>query len=195
MILPIILIAQAYASLHSLNGVLEAAARAADPRSNLADVQKLLRSSNDYLLFSQLSAERANEAVLINKQVMKSVVMQIGFAVCSVGLMFIVLGITDGGATTRVSWMTLKVDFKTASTGVLVFVIGAAMATAGGVLRNDYNTVPIPPFAPDGSVNSAAMTNYAYSLDAYRQCMKLPAADREGCFARSFAKINKEVLQ
>lgn len=194
LIAPTVLIVQAYQSVHSLEAFLQAGIAASDPGRNLAHAQPLLRSPNDYLLYSQLSSERVNQAVLINKQVMKSVVMQIGFAVASLGLMFVMLGITDGGAVTRLSWLSVKVDFKTASTGVLVFVIGAAMATTGGVLRNDYATVPVPPFTANGEADGGVTANYAYSLDAYRQCMKLPASERDGCFSRSFASINKEAL-
>lgn len=103
-------------------------------------------TANDYALLALADSERANLAVTINKQVMKIVVIYMGFAVMSFGIMFIVLGFTDGpvrldGAG---AGMTLNVQFS--SVGAAVFVLGAAMSAGGGLLRNEYRTVGLPQF-------------------------------------------------
>ena len=147
LIVPFALLFLAATNLSSLSGRITDTFGRESPRETLASLRPILATGNDYMLFALMSSERANEAVVINKQVMKVVVMQVGFAVASVGLMFIALGINDGGAEGNVGGGQLSFNFKTGSTGALIFVVGAAMSAAGGLLRNEYNTVPIPGFA------------------------------------------------
>lgn len=59
-------------------------------------------------------------------------------------MMFIILGINDGRVEGVTDINGLKFDFKTGPSGVAIFIVGAIMATDGEVLKNDYNTVPIP---------------------------------------------------
>jgi hypothetical protein len=102
----------------------------------------------DYALGSVVFVETSNRQVMLNKQRMKIAVMHIGFAVISVGLMLMILGIDVGGidASGASQGGGISVAVKIASTGVLVFVIGASMATIGGILGNDYKSVGIPSF-------------------------------------------------
>lgn len=150
-----------------------------------AKARPLLRSANDFSLYSVMAAEHTNRAVVTNKQVMKVAVMQIGFAVVSLGLMFVILGINDGGGSAVVGGSGLTFDFRTGSTGALVFVIGAAMATAGGVLKNDYQTVPVPTFA--GTTGGDAL--YAQAQSAYAECSKLGDTVAQECFFKVFSQI------
>ena len=116
--------------------------------------------------------------------------MQIGFAVISVGMMLIVLGINDGGAAAGAHVASIQFDFKTGSTGVVVFVVGALMATAGGVLKNDYSTVPIPSFFYD-----SAPPEYVKSINAYKECKKLGDNKFQPCFIGVFEKVNEGALK
>lgn len=110
------------------------------------------RSGNDYALIALADSERANLAVMINKQVMKLVVVYMGFAVMSFAMMFIVLGFTDApvSASGTVSGVGFSMQFG--SIGAAVFVLGAAMAAGGGLLRNDYRTVGLPAFQGSSAI-------------------------------------------
>lgn len=56
-----------------------------------------LVSANDYVLYSLMFVEQSNQRTMLNKQSMKLTIIHIGLAVISVGMMFIILGINDGG--------------------------------------------------------------------------------------------------
>jgi len=185
-LVPVFVLVQAYLGLSKLSDVVSGDVKAARPAQVLADVQPHLRTGNDYALFSVIAAEHTNEVVVTNKQVMKTVTMQLGFAVVSLGLMLTILGINDGGANGSGDFQGLKFDFKTGSTGVVVFVVGAAMAAAGGLLKNEYNTVPIPEFV----YGQAAPSNAADARAAfqYRQCKAQAGKDYRECFVNSFEK-------
>jgi hypothetical protein len=108
-------------------------------------------SANDYALIALADSERANLAVMINKQSMKLVVIYMGFAVMSFAMMFILLGFTDGPVDVKGEGPSIKVDLRFGSIGAAVFVIGAAMAAAGGLLKNEYKTVGLPDFSGKSS--------------------------------------------
>lgn len=148
-IIPIALLTQAYLGLSSLVSTVSYEQKHHNVNELFLQVKKSINNVNDYAFISLLYSENANLKTMTNKQVMKISIMQIGFSVLSVGMMFIVLGIRDGGAEGGLDAGALKFDFKTGSTGVLVFVMGSLMATAGGVLKNDYETVPLPGYAYD----------------------------------------------
>jgi len=179
-VVPVILLAQGYLGLRTLSGMLDLELRQTPPAQAFSQVQPFLHLSDDYAVFSLMSEERVNQSVVVNKQLMKVVVVQIGFSVISLGLMLIVLGINDGGGEGSGEFNIVKFDFKTGSTGVLVFVIGATMATVGGTLKNDYATVPIPDYgAVSQSDNSAA-------LKYYRDCKSLDPNNYKKCFVNTF---------
>lgn len=114
--------------------------------------------------------------------------MNAGFAVVSVGLMLIVLGVDVGGFEGRAEALDLKFDFKTGSTGVAVFVIGALMISWGGALKNKYEGSTIPKFADTDN------QLHWYSLKAFESCRKKKPEAPEKCFYRLYGKINKGVL-
>jgi hypothetical protein len=187
-VVPLALLFLAYSGLSKLSASVQEDLTGTSPAALLKSVQPSLHNQDDYALFTVLAAERANERVVINKQIMKVSVMQIGFAVVSIGMMFIVLGINDGGGVGSGDFHGLKFDFRTGSTGVLIFVVGAAMATAGGVLKNDYTTVSVPGYAPI-SAGPAAPQGQDPNVQAIYQGCKANMGARYGdCFVRSYEK-------
>ena len=91
-------------------------------------------------------------------------------------------------ASAKIEASGVKVDFKTASTGVLVFVVGATMATLGGILRNEYQTVGIPGYG-------AGDPKAAESLARFKSCREQHADELADCFAQGYYKINEEALK
>lgn len=189
-ILPVAILAHAYFGLMSLRDAVTGDLRTSGAAQTLKAIQPSLRNGNDYGLASLLAAEHTNQAVVINKQVMKVAIMQVGFAVISLGLMLIVLGITDGGGHGKLGLGELSFDFKTGSTGVLVFVIGAAMATAGGVLKNDYKTVPIPTYVYERTIKDDGRVE-----TFWRECRVQAGADYAACFANTYEHYITKVGQ
>ncbi|MEZ9764508.1 hypothetical protein AB4278_16595 [Vibrio splendidus] len=186
-IVPIAVLYQAHQGINSLQNNV---AHKDTINTLFADFKGLKSNSmtgNDYALISLMYTEHANQKTMINKQIMKVSVIQIGFAVISIGIMLVVLGISRGGAEGGGSYMGFEFDVKIGSSGVLVFVIGAAMSTLGGVLKNDYATVPIPPYVQ----NSSEIDNVA---EFYLGCNKL--SDQKlvvmECFWDSYESMIKE---
>ncbi|WP_156168162.1 hypothetical protein [Grimontia sp. AD028] len=111
---------------------------------NYDEMRSLLANANDYAFISLVFVESSNQKTMINKQVMKVAIINIGFAVISIGMMMIILGINDGGASGKGGFGDIVFDFRTGSTGIVVFVIGATMATLGAVMKNEYQTAGVP---------------------------------------------------
>lgn len=153
--------------------------------------KKTIDSDNDYYLFSLLYTESANQKSLFNKQLMKISIMQIGFAIMSLGIMFVLLGFNDGGAEFKSGSKSngLDLSFKSSSTGIIIFTIGAAMAATAGISKNSYSTVPIPSYSNQKNLK---LTN---SIEAYKQCHELETTEFRECFSKAFYEINKEVLK
>lgn len=144
-----------------------------------AQMVKLARPE-DYTLYALVFVETSNRKVMLNKQMMKMAVIQIGFAVISVGMLLLLLGIDAGGIDLDGEHKALgaKLNLKIASTGVVVFVIGATMAALGGLLINQYKTIDIPRFG--GTTELPAPISAQKILDEYDKCHgqyeKLPLA-------------------
>ncbi|CAH1202628.1 conserved membrane hypothetical protein [Candidatus Nitrotoga sp. BS] len=189
-IVPLVILAQAYVGLASLSTNINNTKTSDDLVHTLSTVKKSLSNGNDYALFSLLYTENANQKTMINKQIMKVTIMQIGFAVSSVGMMLILLGFNDGGASGTAEVSGMKFDFKSGSTGVVAFLAGALMATAGGVLKNDYATVPIPEYVYVGSDE-----DHTKSINAFSQCKLLGEDKFKDCFIGFFQKINQGTLK
>ncbi len=177
-VFPIILLVQAYDGLRTLRQFVVADV-SATPEARFATIKPRLANANDYGLFSLLSAEHANETMMTNKQIMKISTIQVGFSVISLGLMLVILGINDGGVNGAGEIESVKFNFKTGSTGVVIFLAGAGMAAAGGLLRNDYKTVPIPTYVYTTSQDRIAL---AY----YQQCKVDHPAQLQACFLEKF---------
>ncbi|MHA6879242.1 hypothetical protein [Ralstonia pseudosolanacearum] len=183
---------QAYVGLQFLHGEITEKSAQFDASEVYGAAKRNIRDAgdgNDYALFSLIYTEQSNRNTIINKQLLKVVIMQIGFAVISLGLMFIVLGINDGGATAGAEGGGVKLDLKSGSTGLVTFVVGALMATAGGVLKNEYQTVAIPQYV-QGSKDSKNLR----AVNAFKECSTLQKVAAEECFMDSFKEINKDYL-
>lgn len=191
-IVPSAVLVQAYIGIASLSSEVGYTGTTESLTTTLINAKKYMSDSNDYSLFSLMYTESANQKTMINKQIMKISIMQIGFAVISVGMMFIVLGINDGGAKAGGSINDIKFDFQTGSTGVVVFIVGALMSTAGGVLKNDYSTVPIPNYHKNVPIE------YVKTIGKYKSCKKVFEMDKEkfsSCFIGGFEDINKGTIK
>ena len=189
-VVPFFMLAQAYVGLSSLSNNVNYHQTTDNLVVSFEKAKKSLSNGNDYALFALLYTEHANQKTMINKQVMKISVMQLGFAVVSLGMMLILLGFNDGGATANASISEIKFDFKSGSSGIVVFVIGALMATAGGVLKNDYGTVPIPDFLYTQQSNEISR-----SVSAYTECKKLGEARLLDCVVGVFEQLNQDALK
>lgn len=111
-----------------------------------------IEEQNQYALASYMFASAANQNTLINKQIMKTVAIHIGFAVLSFGVLFIILGINQGPISVSGSLPdTTSIDIKSGSLGVGVMLIGAFMVTTAAIHKNEYRTVTIPAFQPSTS--------------------------------------------
>ncbi|MFZ6744666.1 hypothetical protein ACO0LC_15710 [Undibacterium sp. JH2W] len=167
-VIPLILMFQAYFVLHELSHNIQTHESNNTVTENFIKVRKELSSANDFLLFTKLQTENVNYNVMINKQVMKVAVMNIGFAVMSVGIMFILLGFkeisdtqqkTENGMTLSGAANGIKFDVKTGSTGLAIFILGSLMASGSGILPNEYRAGDIPGYWYEGK--SAAQRNIA----------------------------------
>ncbi len=191
-VFPVLILAQAYLGLASLARNIDRSLSQNEVVAVFRQVQPLVKSPNDYALYSEMFAENVNQIIITNKQIIKVVVIEIGFAAMSLGLMFVLLGFNDGGGEGGVSWGEIRIDFKTASTGALVFLVGAVMATAGGVLKNEYKSVPLPEYIALESSGPGA--EEASSLEAYQTCKE--AGDHfAACFLSLYQQINEEQLK
>lgn len=191
---PVLILAQASLGLASLARNIDRSLNQDEVVEVFKKVQPAVKTANDYALYSEMFAENVNQTIITNKQIIKVVVIEIGFAAMSLGLMFVLLGVNDGGGEGGVSWGEARIDFKTASTGALVFLVGAVMATAGGVLKNDYKTVPLPQYiALDGSSGPSA--EETSTLEAFRKCKADAGDDFAACFVSLYQQINQEQLK
>jgi hypothetical protein len=150
--------------------------------------------ADDYAMLSFMYSEQSSRSLLINKQLLKVVVMQMGFAVASVGLMFIVLGIRDGGADSSIEAQGVKFDFKTGSTGLVTFIIGAAMVAAAGIIYNEYTGVGYPQYIQTANSKTGISPDIQAELSQLGLTKKVAILCRlkpnpDACFAKSFANI------
>jgi hypothetical protein len=111
--------------------------------------------------------------------------------------MFIVLGIEAGGAEATAQGLSVTVNFKSASTGLVTFVVGSALATIGGVLPNDYTTAPIPSFAIANSTSTDKTSANDQAIAAFRDCkLKYQEESKfQNCFADIFRQLNDGALR
>ena len=122
LVFPVFILTQAYIGLASLGKDVGYTNTHEDLIHTLSTAKKSLANGNDYALFSLLYTEHANQKTMVNKQIMKVAIMQIGFAVTSIGMMLIILGFNNGGATGAAEVSGMKFDFKSGSTGVVGWI-------------------------------------------------------------------------
>ena len=160
LIVPIVLCIQAHASMSAME--VDAGRFDFTRLSDVLPATKAIQkpSSLDYTFAALLLMESSSRHIMLSKQRMKMAVMQVGFAVISIGIMFIFLGIDAGGidATGTLSQgadkatMNAGFSLKVASTGLVAFLIGASMVAAGGLLKNEYISPEIPVYAQSGPI-------------------------------------------
>lgn len=154
----------------------------------LTDVQKVVSESKDvnsYALASFMIAEHSNASVVHDKQKMKIVVMSLGFAVLSIGMMFILLGVSDGGVDVKAESAGTKIDLKTASTGLVAFLIGAGMSYGAGIIPNEYSTAGVPSYAGIIAPSDPSLREYLGKV--VTACSHDAEKDQGACFVGSLA--------
>lgn len=92
---PVAILFQSYQGITSLRSDVSYRTTIEDLSDNFFSVKEKIDSANDYALYSLLYVEHANQKTMLNKQVMKPTIVLIGFAVISVGMMLIILGIHE----------------------------------------------------------------------------------------------------
>lgn len=179
-IFPIVLIIQSYIGLQTLTSGFKTASNMV---TEVKQLKTLIHSSNDYNFASLVFLENKNFEVMQKKQIMKVTIIQLGYAMMSIGLMLIMLGFEDKKHAISGGWNSFKLDFKTGSTGALVVVIGAVMATLGGVLKNDYNNNAIPAYETyqESSKNDEVTSIYNGCIENNKV-----NADAAECFMKSY---------
>lgn len=150
LLLPAVLLFQAHQAMGRMSEIASDGNDIASVLKSLPAGVQQLRSQNDYAILSIAIMEASNQRTMQVKQRMKMSVMHIGFAVVSLGLMMLVLGLEAGGVdiTTGQSPQSLALNLKTTSTAVTAIVLGASMAAAGALIPNPYTTVSVPSYAP-----------------------------------------------
>jgi hypothetical protein len=146
-VVPLMLMLQAHTAIQNLDEHLGVSGQLADLGKSLPAPVLKFSSGNDYALYSLAMIEASNFRGLLNKQRMKVAVIHIGFAIASVGVLFIVLGFDRGGLefSGGVDAKT-TLNLKVAGSGLAVFVLGAGLAGAGGLMPNQYTTAGMPQY-------------------------------------------------
>jgi hypothetical protein len=151
-----------------------------------------LQTQNDYALLSIAMVEASNQRTMLTKQRMKMSVMHIGFAVISLGLMMLVMGLEAGGIDVAAgSTHAPSFDLKTTSTAVTAIVLGAVMSGAGALVPNPYTTVSVPSYAP---VSNTSQDDRLVKLrNMATQCAaEAPKAQLAACFQNSIVTTLSE---
>lgn len=138
-IFPLYLLLSAH---HAVLGLDQAVASAADlgqVAASLPEPIKQFRSGNDYSLFFSAYVEQGIQRTALNRLRMKSAIMQIGLAISCIGLLLIVFGIDGGGVEAAVPLTEkVSVNIKIATSGGLVFVLGAMLSAGGGLMPTTH---------------------------------------------------------
>ena len=193
LVFPVIVLFQAHASISALGNDVSYATTLGQLSNQVSAAKSEAWDVNQIALYSLLYVEHANQKTMINKQLMKTSIVNIGFAVISIGMMLIVLGIEkDNNVQASGKMQGLNFDVKTGSTGVAIFLVGAVMATLGGVLKNNYKTSEIPTYTVLSKGDYSE--SYEKSVAAYKTCRD-QKTDFELCFTQIFFQINSSVLK
>jgi hypothetical protein len=151
-IVPAGLLFQAHKSTSGMIEVLSSQSRMSAMLQALPPSVQALKSPADYALYTTVFVEMSNQSVMLNKQYLKTATIQIGFAICSIGLLMLLLGFSASGVSASVGNSGSPVyNLKIASGGVAIFVLGAGIAAAAGILKNEYTTVSMPNYLATSS--------------------------------------------
>lgn len=198
MVIPVILLINAFLGVKQLSNQINLGENASGLIQQFDIARKSIKNINDYALFSLMYIENVGQKTILSKQLMKIVIIHIGFATMSIGIMLIILGINQGGIDGLSELSVLKFDFKTGSTGVVVFVVGSIMALAGAIYPNKYVTSQIPVYSqliPNATELEKVKKLHIKSVNAYNLCMKNYPEESKKCFNQMFSEINKEYIK
>ena len=175
LLVPLALLFQAHEAIKQLDDLVDASSQIEAVASAMPAKTRSFASANDYAVFSLALVESSNFRALANKQRMKIAVIHIGFAVASAGLLFIMLGVDQGGVeASATAEGKVGYNLKIASTGLAVFVLGASLAGAGGLLPNQYSTAGIPGY---GGMPMQLEPETNLKHDEVSACVKYTADD------------------
>jgi hypothetical protein len=180
-VLPVLLLYTAFSNLQEVSKKFYSVESEQALLKSYTPLKETLTTANDYILYSLMYVEQSNQKTMINKQAMKLTIIHIGFAIMCVGIMFVVLGINDGGAEAGAPLAGGLINIKTASTGFAIFLGGAVMASGGALLNNHYATAAVPGYiqvltqtAQPTSVGEAApSTPESMALEKQNQLIEL----------------------
>lgn len=190
-IFPLFMLGASIYNLHSTSNRLSLLNEQRSAVSEMQSIKALIKTPNDYSIFSMMYLEQQTHDALILKQIMKITSMYIGYAVLSIGVMMIFLGVeTKSQSDINGNLIGLTFNVKSGSAGVIVFLFGAIMVLMPGVLGNSYKTPGIPSFNSnniDTTVYSTPETQEYKSqiLSIYQLCQTLPDDKRDTCFQQS----------
>lgn len=135
LLLPTLLLWSAYGAISNLKTNAASAADLREVVKALPQPVQTFRQGNDYSLLFAVFADIGEYRQMVNRMQMKTAVMHVGFAIACVGLLLMVLGIDAGplelGAGTKEAFV---LNMKAASSGIAVFVLGAGLAGAAGLM-------------------------------------------------------------
>lgn len=150
----------------------------------LSELKSMMTSPYDYGITSIIYMEKQAHKIFIHKQIMKIASMYIGYAVLSIGVMMLFLGIeTKSQNDINGNFMGLTFNIKSGSGGIIVFLLGAIMIIIPGSINNKYQTPGIPAFGAGSSVDIRQIKSNV--LYIYQQCNKQTTLPKDQCFTQS----------
>lgn len=209
-ILPIILLYTAFCNLQDVSKKLYQIESEQGLQKAYEPLKGILSSANDYILYSLMYVEQSNQRTMVNKQAMKLTIIHIGFAIMCVGIMFVVLGINDGGAQGVGEFGGGTFNLKTASSGFAIFIGGALMASGGALLNNQYATAAVPGYIqvltqadppPDPAAEAAATRQHVawvkenQLIQFYKKCRAYDDTQYAQCLAGIVPKLYSEEIK
>ncbi|HDR2795518.1 hypothetical protein [Enterobacter cloacae] len=199
LILPVFLLIGAYSHLTDIDEKINRIDTSKELQNNYTTLKGNLASANDYILYSLMFIEQSNQRTMLNKQSMKIAIIHIGLAVMSVGMMFIILGINDGGADGTANLTGMSFNIKTASSGLAVFIAGALMASGGALINNLYTTASIPGYVQILTSSTPEKNDEIDKTSAlvgfYKSCRKYDDERFQQCLVSMVQQLYKDELK
>ncbi len=209
-LMPVFLLVTAYSNLQVVSEKLYPTESERALLEGFAPLKEVFTSANDYILYSLMYVEQSNQKTMLNKQAMKLTIIHIGFAVMCLGIMFVVLGINDGGAEAGAPLAGGLINIKTASTGFAIFFSGAVMASGGALLNNHYATAAVPgyiqvltqfsppsglPGSMPGSPENIALVKQNQLVELFNRCKAREASKFQRCLVSVVTQLYREELK
>lgn len=155
--------------------------------AELNELKNMMKTPYDYGTFSTIYMEKQTHDIFVNKQTMKIAAMYIGYAVLSVGIMMLFLGIeTKEQQDINGNFMGLTFNIKSGSAGVIIFLFGAIMVIIPGSINNKYQTPGFPAYSSATSQDSGKLRKSILYL--YQKCNEQQSIPKDQCFTQSINK-------